>query len=44
MVRTNLIAMKDEAQVSALSERLNVALDTIMTRSQQVVALVGEKA
>ena len=44
MVRTNLLSMKNEEQVNVLSERLNVALDTITVQSQQVVALVREKA
>lgn len=44
MVRTNLLSMKDDEQVFTLSERLNAALDTIATHSQNVVSLVGEKA
>ena len=44
MVRTNLLAMKDLALVDTLSDRLNTALDTISTCSQQVITLVGEKA
>ncbi|GAC1430207.1 MAG: cyclodeaminase/cyclohydrolase family protein [Ktedonobacteraceae bacterium] len=44
MVRTNLLAMKDLALVDTLSDRLNTALDTIATCSQQVITLVGEKA
>ena len=44
MVRTNLMAMKDEEQVLALSDRLNAALETIATHSQRVIELVGEKA
>ncbi len=44
MVRTNLLAMKDLEQVNVLSDRLNTALDTISTCSQQVINLVGEKA
>jgi hypothetical protein len=43
MVRTNLLAMKDLAQVEKLSERLNTALDTISTYSEQVIMLVGDK-
>ncbi len=44
MVRTNLLVMKDLALVDKLSDRLNRALDTIATHSQQVITLVGEKA
>lgn len=44
MVRTNLLAMKDLVLVDTLSNRLNVALDTIAACSQQVITLVGEKA
>jgi len=44
MVRTNLLAMKDLERVEKLSDRLNAALDTIATCSQQVITLVGDKA
>jgi len=44
MVRTNVLLMKDLTLVDALSDRLNTALDTIATCSQQVITLVGEKA
>ncbi len=44
MVRTNLLAMKDLVLVDKLSTRLNTALDTIATCSQQVITLVGDKA
>ncbi len=43
MVRTNLLAMKDLEQVEKLSDRLNTALDTIATCSEQVIMLVGDK-
>ncbi len=43
MVRTNLLAMKDLEQVEKLSDRLNTALDTIATCSEQVITLVGDK-
>jgi formiminotetrahydrofolate cyclodeaminase len=43
MVRTNLLAMKDLEQVEKLSNRLNIALDTIATCSTQVITLVGDK-
>ena len=43
MVLTNLLAMKDLEQVEKLSERLNTALDTIATCSEQVITLVGDK-
>lgn len=43
MVRTNLLAMKDLAQVEKLSDRLNAALDTIETCSQQAITLLGDK-
>jgi formiminotetrahydrofolate cyclodeaminase len=42
MVRTNLLSMKDDEQVLALSDRLNAALETIAMHSQQVVTLVGK--
>lgn len=44
MVRTNLQAMKDMEQVTALSDRLSAALDTVSTASQQVITIVGERA
>lgn len=44
MVRTNLMSMKDDEQVLALSDRLNAALEAIAAHSQRVIELVGEKA
>lgn len=41
MVRTNLMSMKDEKHILALSDRLNAALEAIATHSQRVIELVG---
>jgi formiminotetrahydrofolate cyclodeaminase len=44
MVRANLRAMKDLEMVSALGNRLSVALDVITEGSQHVTNIVGERA
>ncbi|SRR5579883_523441 len=44
MVRVNLHSLKDQDQVSALSARLNTALETIDRSRQQVVATVEARA
>jgi methenyltetrahydrofolate cyclohydrolase len=44
MVRVNLQALKDMELVNELSDRLSNALDVITECSQQIPALVGERA
>ncbi len=44
MVRANLKSLKNPEIVATLSQRLSKALDELTTLSQQVTALVGEKA
>jgi formiminotetrahydrofolate cyclodeaminase len=41
MVRTNVRAMKDDALVTALNQRLQRTLESISTGKQQVVNIVG---
>lgn len=44
MVRTNLQAMKNQELITSLDQRLQTALGTVATVSQQVTKIVGERA
>jgi formiminotetrahydrofolate cyclodeaminase len=43
MVRTNVHALKDQALVATLEQRLDTALDGVAALNQQVAKIVGER-